>query len=123
MHFYYMGGNGQHTNFRETSFGRITFDEDKFAYITSNTSDSEGRILTSALRAEADGIWVLADFDPENSSLRAALLAGDDYRRIARGLFGKRLQTCKRTGRLDKAGVRKAVVGAKGKELLYAVCD
>ena len=29
-------------------------------------------------RAEADGIWVLADFD-ENSSLRAALLAGDDY--------------------------------------------
>lgn len=78
MHFYYMGGNGQHTNFRETSFGRITFDEDKFAYITSNTSGSEGRILTSALRAEADGIWVLADFD-ENSSLRAALLAGDDY--------------------------------------------
>ena len=44
MHFYYMGGNGQHTNFRlKRSFGRITFDEDKFAYITPNTFDSEGQ--------------------------------------------------------------------------------
>ena len=78
MHFYYMGGNGHHTNFRETSFGCITYDEDKFAYIAPTTQDESATVVTSAIKVEGDDLWILADFE-ENASLKAAVCAGSKY--------------------------------------------
>lgn len=78
MHFYYMGGNGHHTNFRETSFGCVTYDEDKFAYIAPTKQNENATVVTSAVKIEGNNIWVLADFD-DNASLKAAVCAGSKY--------------------------------------------
>ena len=43
--FYYMGGNGQHTNFRETSFARAFLPKDRFACYEPRDSRREAIIL------------------------------------------------------------------------------
>ena len=44
-YFYYMGGNGQHTNFRETSLSRAYVEKDHFAYWDVKTSGSPRSIV------------------------------------------------------------------------------
>lgn len=75
LNFYYMGGNGQHTNFRETSFGCITFSEDKLAYIAPSKKDAEGLVVTTGLVADGDELWVLADYD-EQSKMEISIARG-----------------------------------------------
>lgn len=44
---YYMGGNGRHSNFRETSFARGWIEKDKFAGYIPRDPDKEGKLVTS----------------------------------------------------------------------------
>lgn len=63
LYFYYMGGNGQHTNFRETSFGCITFEEDKLSYLAPCDGKCEGEVATVNFHCSGDDLWLLADFE------------------------------------------------------------
>ena len=45
--FYYMGGNGQHTNYRETSFGRAFLEKDKFAYMSQRNPENPGKLVSA----------------------------------------------------------------------------
>lgn len=47
LYIYYMGGNGRHTNFRETCLKRAVIHEDKLAYMKSKRSDVESEIYTN----------------------------------------------------------------------------
>ena len=46
---YYMGGNGQHTNFRESSLGRAYWEADKFACWTEKNEGMESILTTTTL--------------------------------------------------------------------------
>lgn len=89
---YYMGGNGQHTNFRESSLGRARWESDKFACwmtaerisenadrketIAENKQDKRSSILTTTtLTLGGEYIELLADIsDPEKEwSLSASV--------------------------------------------------
>ena len=74
LYIYYMGGNGQHTNFRETSFACIVFDEDKLAYIAPARPEAEGRVATMPFYVDGGALQLLAEVD-EGGWLRAELCA------------------------------------------------
>lgn len=59
--FYYMGGNGQHTNFRETSFGRGYLEKDKFAYYEQDLQDKEAVLPTAFFHFYGEAFSLLAD--------------------------------------------------------------
>lgn len=58
---YYMGGNGQHTNFRESSLGRAYWEADKFACWTEKNEGMESILTTTTLTVGGNYIEVLAD--------------------------------------------------------------
>ena len=58
---YYMGGNGQHTNFRESSLGRAYWEADKFACWTGRKEGIESILTTTTLTLSGDYVEVLAD--------------------------------------------------------------
>ena len=57
---YYMGGNGQHTNFRESSLGRARWEPDKFAAYVPVNGDNESILTTSTLEIRGDYVDILA---------------------------------------------------------------
>lgn len=59
--FYYMGGNGYHTNFRETSFARAFLPKDRFAWYEQRNAEQEALLTTGAFFACGDSLSVLAD--------------------------------------------------------------
>jgi hypothetical protein len=61
INIYYMGGNGRHTSFRETSFARISFEEDKIAYISPKSAEDIGEVVTANFVITGDTIEILAD--------------------------------------------------------------
>ena len=58
---YYMGGSGQHTNFRETSFARGFLEKDKFAWYEPADPSREAVIITNRFNAYGDRLSLLAD--------------------------------------------------------------
>lgn len=46
-YFYYMGGNGRHTDFRETSFSRAYIEHDRFAFLEAKRPEFEAEIYTN----------------------------------------------------------------------------
>lgn len=52
--FYYMGGNGRHTNFRETSFGRAFLEKDKYAYACQRDPSQPSLLMTSQIQFYGD---------------------------------------------------------------------
>lgn len=60
---YYMGGNGQHTNFRETSFGRAFIDCDKIAYIAPKDDEREMIVPTTMMVFYGNIIELLYDVE------------------------------------------------------------
>lgn len=56
-----MGGNGQHTNFRESSLGRAYWEVDKFACWTGRKEGIESILTTTTLTLSGDYVEVLAD--------------------------------------------------------------
>ena len=65
--FYYMGGNGQHTNYRETSFGRAFLEKDKFAYMSQRNPENPGKLVSAAVHFFGDTFRILCDKEPEGS--------------------------------------------------------
>lgn len=62
---YYMGGNGKHTNFRETCLARAHMEEDRLAGYVCKRKEEEARILTAHFSLYGDSLSVLADLEPE----------------------------------------------------------
>lgn len=46
-YFYYMGGNGSHTDFRETTFARAYIEHDRYAYIAPKDASKTAQINTN----------------------------------------------------------------------------
>ena len=65
--FYYMGGNGQHTNYRETSFGRAFLEKDKYAYLSQRNSAVPGKMVSSTVHFYGEKLRILCDIAPEGS--------------------------------------------------------
>jgi len=65
LFFYYMGGNGQHTNYRETSFARGYIEKDKFAYYSPKTNEQESILITSGFSIFGNELNLLADIEQE----------------------------------------------------------
>lgn len=59
---YYMGGNGPHTDHRETSFGRASIHRDKVAYYTPSDA-AEGTLVIGPLSIFGSTIELFADVD------------------------------------------------------------
>lgn len=68
---YYMGGNGRHTDFRETSFGRGWLEKDKFAYFQQKNQADLAVIATAQFHIYGERVRILADME-EAGSLEAA---------------------------------------------------
>ncbi|EKN66488.1 hypothetical protein BABA_15302 [Neobacillus bataviensis LMG 21833] len=63
LYFYYMGGNGQHTNYRETSFARGFIEKDKFAYYSQKNPDCQSIIYTAGFSFFGNELTLLADLE------------------------------------------------------------
>ena len=63
--FYYMGGNGQHTNFRETSFGRAFLPKDRFAWYEPREAGKEALLSTGRLNIYGNELRVLAETEED----------------------------------------------------------
>lgn len=61
MWIYYMGGNGQHTNFRETSLARAKWKANKFAALVPKKQDQESIVVTSRMKVTGNRLELLAD--------------------------------------------------------------
>lgn len=61
MWLYYMGGNGCHTNFRESSLGRARWQPDQFAALTPRRPDMDSMLATCRLRVDGAMLEVLAE--------------------------------------------------------------
>ena len=64
---YYMGGNGQHTNFRETSFGRGYLEKDRFAYYQQRSCERSSTLATSNFHIFGEQVEILADIEQQGS--------------------------------------------------------
>lgn len=58
---YYMGGNGYHTNFRETSLCRAFLPKDRFAWYEQREEDKIAILPTQPFQAYGDALYLLAD--------------------------------------------------------------
>lgn len=63
LYFYYMAGNGKHTNFREGSLNRGYIEYDKFGYYTSKDNTREAIVTTSPFSIYNNDIEILADIE------------------------------------------------------------
>lgn len=72
QYVYYMGGNGQHTNYRETSFCRASFEKDKWAYLGPKDSSRMAQVMTSPFHFYGERFEILAQLE-EGDSLQVAL--------------------------------------------------
>ena len=69
---YYMGGNGQHTNYRETSFARAAFEIDKWACLAPKNPEKEAQVMTSPFHFYGECFEILADLE-QPGDLKVAL--------------------------------------------------
>lgn len=60
---YYMGGNGQHTNFRETSFGRAFIDAYRIGYVSPKRADDEMVVPLTQMTFFGNDIELLCDIE------------------------------------------------------------
>ncbi|HIQ75162.1 MAG TPA: hypothetical protein IAA51_12185 [Candidatus Cottocaccamicrobium excrementipullorum] len=58
---YYMGGNGCHTNFRETSLARASWEADKFAALIPRDKEMKSVVITSRIQFTGNCLEILAD--------------------------------------------------------------
>lgn len=59
--FYYMGGKGKHTGWRESALGRGYIEKDKFAYYGSRKNSGGTVLTTQGLNFSSENLRVLAD--------------------------------------------------------------
>lgn len=63
--FYYMGGNGRHTGFRESALGRGYIKLDQFAYYTNKRPGLPGKLTTVHFHSFNDEVYLLAEIEAE----------------------------------------------------------
>lgn len=63
LYFYYMGGNGPHTDFRETAFARSWIEKDKFAYYETKDTNREGILLTRPFTVCGSELLILTEIE------------------------------------------------------------
>lgn len=61
MFFYYMGSNGPHTGYRETSFARSWIEKDKFAYYETKDKSKVGFLYTKPFTLYGDELLILME--------------------------------------------------------------
>lgn len=61
MFFYYMGSNGPHTGYRETSFARSWIEKDKFAYYETKDKSKVGLLYTKPFTLYGDELLILME--------------------------------------------------------------
>lgn len=66
-YFYYMGGNGKHTDFRETSFSRAYIEHDRYAYIGPKDSEKEAIINTNGFVFLSEDIYLDAEIEEQGN--------------------------------------------------------
>ena len=71
--FYYMGGNGTHYNFRETSLCLATMPKHKLAGITPMDASQPAEFTSAFMQVNSGKLYLNADLD-ENSTFEAELL-------------------------------------------------
>lgn len=71
--FYYMGGNGTHYNFRETSLCLATMPKHKLAGIATRKPGQVGEFTSAFMQVNSGKLWLNADLG-ENSLIEAELL-------------------------------------------------
>ena len=71
--FYYMGGNGYHYNFRETSLCMATMPKHKLAGITARQKDITAEFTSIPMQVNSGNLYLNADLG-ENSIIEAELL-------------------------------------------------
>lgn len=49
LYFYYIGGNGRHTDFREGSLARAYIEKDRYAYVAAKNTEKEAVVVTQLL--------------------------------------------------------------------------
>lgn len=59
--FYYMGGNGQHTNYRETSFARGFLKKDRFAWYEAKDESRMSTLASCRFNVYGNALSVLAE--------------------------------------------------------------
>lgn len=64
-YFYYIAGNGQHTNFRESSFMRAYIEKDRFAYIEPKRKEYEALLYTNGFIFLEDDIYIDAEIQKD----------------------------------------------------------
>lgn len=67
LYFYYMGGNGQHTNYRETSFSRGFVEKDRLAYYSQKNDAKEAVLQLRSFYFYGKELSLLADIEEEGS--------------------------------------------------------
>ncbi|MBS4208676.1 hypothetical protein [Bacillus sp. FJAT-50079] len=65
LRVYYMGGNGKHTNFRETSFALGYLEKDKFAGYEAVDNSRDAKLVTYHFSVYGDYLSILADIEPK----------------------------------------------------------
>ena len=73
-YIYYMGGNGQHTNYRETSFARAAFEPDKWACLVPKDPEHESQVMTAPFHFCGEQFEILADVEAP-SDIQVGLFA------------------------------------------------
>ncbi|MDO5135636.1 MAG: hypothetical protein Q4D55_06240 [Eubacteriales bacterium] len=61
LYVYYMGGNGRHTNFRESALGRAVWEKDKFAAYVPVREEEDSVLTTNTMEFERPEIYILAE--------------------------------------------------------------
>ena len=85
LYFYYMGGNGQHTNYRETSFSRGYIEKDKFAFYEQRNMDLDAILQSRSVYVYGKELRMLADLsegwniEVQITDLRGNIFDGYSY--------------------------------------------
>lgn len=62
-YFYYMGGNGQHTNFRETSLSRAYIEHSRYTFYQQKDAEEEAVLYTNGFILLSNELYLNADIE------------------------------------------------------------
>ena len=77
---YYMGGNGHHTDFRETSLLRGRIEKDRFTYYHVKREGADAVLRSSNLRFDGDGLFL--DMDTEADFRMEAVMVTSNPKKV-----------------------------------------
>lgn len=81
--FYYMGGNGKHTNFRESSLMRAFIKKDRFASYQTIKTEEEGILSTCKFKIQGEELEILAEPIKENEKSGLSVMIASNWNKEA----------------------------------------